>query len=76
MSRCPQGLKSGLYAAISPELLWLRGQPVTVCYRSTCVVVTIIDCNCQAYHSVDLFADAFRLLAPLSRGRIQVTISW
>jgi len=41
------------------------------------VVVKIIDCNCQAHGSIDLFADAFQQLAPLSAGRLRgVTISW
>jgi hypothetical protein len=41
------------------------------------VVVTIIDCNCQARRSIDLYADAFRKLSPLPAGRLRgVTISW
>jgi hypothetical protein len=67
----------GLYAAISPDLASLRGKRVRACYRGSCVVVKIIDCNCQATRSIDLFADAFRKLAPLSAGRLRgVTISW
>jgi rare lipoprotein A (peptidoglycan hydrolase) len=54
----------------------LRGKRVKVCYRSSCVVVTVIDCNCQARRSIDLYADAFRKIAPLSAGRLRVTISW
>jgi hypothetical protein len=38
--------------------------------------VKIIDCNCSARRSIDLYADAFRRIAPLSAGRIKVTISW
>jgi len=76
LSRCSGGLPGGLYAAISPDLLWLRGRQVQVCYESTCVVVRVADCNCQANQSIDLYADAFVQLAPLSRGRIPVTISW
>lgn len=71
------GRSGGLYAAISPDLGWLRGKAVRVCYRSSCVVVRIVDCDCQATRSIDLFADAFRRLAPLSAGRLRgVTISW
>lgn len=75
-SRCPRSAQNGLYAAISPDLEWLRGKDIRVCYKSSCVVVRVIDCNCQATRAVDLFADAFMRLAPLSRGRIPVTISW
>ena len=76
-SRCPRGRSGGLYAAISPDLASLRGKRVRACYRGSCVVVKIIDCNCQAHGSIDLFADAFQQLAPLSAGRLRgVTISW
>ena len=76
-SRCSRSHSGGLYAAISPDLESLRGKRVRVCYRSSCVVVTIIDCNCQATRSIDLYADAFRQLAPLSAGRLRgVTLSW
>jgi rare lipoprotein A (peptidoglycan hydrolase) len=57
-------------------LAQLRGKAVTVCYRSSCVVVRVIDCNCQAHRSIDLYSDAFRQLSPLGSGRIKVTISW
>jgi hypothetical protein len=41
------------------------------------VTVRIVDCNCQAHGSIDLFADAFVYLAPLSSGRLRdVTLSW
>lgn len=71
------GRSGGLYAAISPDLKSLRGKRVRVCYRGSCVVVKIVDCNCQARRSIDLFADAFRRLAPLSAGRLRgVTIQW
>jgi hypothetical protein len=77
VSRCPTVRQGGLYAAISPDLGWLRGKRVRVCYRASCVVVQIVDCNCRATRSVDLFADAFRRLAPLGSGRLRgVTISW
>jgi hypothetical protein len=39
--------------------------------------VTIIDCNCGAgANLIDLYSDAFERLAPLSRGRIAVTLAW
>jgi len=78
LSRCSRGFAGGLYAAISPDLLWLRGSPVQVCYEASCVNVTVIDCNCGpgVTKAIDLYADAFVRLAPLSRGRIPVTISW
>ncbi len=74
MSRCPVGFKNGLYAAISPDLASLRGHAISVCYGASCVVVTVVDCDCATTMGIDLFADAFRALAPLSRGRIPVTI--
>jgi hypothetical protein len=39
-------------------------------------MVTVIDCNCQATRSIDLYADAFGAISPLSAGRINVRISW
>jgi hypothetical protein len=39
--------------------------------------VRVIDCDCQAHRSIDLYGDAFRDLAPLSAGRLRgVTIKW
>jgi expansin (peptidoglycan-binding protein) len=70
------GRTDGLYAAISPDLGFLRGRAISVCSGASCVVVTVIDCNCQATKAVDLYADAFRQLAPLSAGRLRVTIRW
>jgi len=76
-SRCPRGRSGGLYAAISPDLASLRGKLVRACYRGSCVVVKIIDCLCSRLHGIDLFADAFVKLAPLSKGSLRgVTISW
>ena len=69
-SKCPHGYTGGLYAAISPDLARWRGDHVRVCYRASCVVVKIVDCDCQAFRSIDLFGDAFRHLAPLSAGRL------
>ena len=41
------------------------------------MTVTIIDCNCgPGANLIDLYADAFQRLAPLSRGRIPVTLAW
>lgn len=78
-SRChyryPDGPGDDLYAAISPDYAEWRGDQVLVCYRDACVTVTIIDCNCQAVQAIDLYADAFRKLAPLSAGRIRVNIT-
>ena len=76
LSRCSVGRTGGLYAAISPDLGFLRGRAISVCSGASCVVVTVIDCNCQATRAVDLYADAFRVLAPLSAGRLKVTIRW
>lgn len=75
LSRCPSGYSGGLYAAISPDLLYLRGKTVLVCATS-CVRVKVVDCDCQAKRAIDLFADAFMVIAPLSAGRISVTISF
>jgi hypothetical protein len=70
-------VSDGLYAAISPDLGFLHGKAVAVSYGGSTVVVTIVDCDCQAVRSIDLFADAFVKLAPLSAGRLHgVTISW
>jgi hypothetical protein len=71
------GFTGGLYAAISPDLGFLRGRAVKVSYGGSTVVVTIVDCDCQATRSIDLFADAFVQLAPLSAGRLrEVLLSW
>jgi hypothetical protein len=76
-SRCTRGYPGGLYAAIRRDLLGHRGDRARVCSGHRCVVVTIIDCNCGAgANLIDLYADAFGRLAPLSRGRIPVTLEW
>lgn len=73
-SRCTRGYSGGLYAAISPDLAYL-GKHLTICRGNACVDVTVIDCNCEAHHSIDLYSDAFRVIGNLSEGRIKVTIS-
>ena len=76
-SRCTAGHRSGLFAAIRRDLLAHRGERAKVCYRSRCVVVTIIDCNCGPHANlIDLYSDAFVRLAPLSKGRLPVTLEW
>lgn len=75
-SRCTRGHSGGLYAAIRRDLLFLRGKVISVC-SSKCIHVKVIDCNCGVHANlIDLYSDAFRLLAPLSAGRIRVTIHW
>lgn len=74
-SRCTRGYPaSGMYAAISPDLRAWTGRLVRVRYAGRSVVVRIVDCNCQAEHAIDLFAAAFRQLAPTSVGEITVTL--
>lgn len=76
-SRCTRGYPDGLYAAIRRDLLGHRGDRARVCSGSRCVVVTIIDCNCGPNANlIDLYSAAFSRLAPLSRGRIPVTLEW
>ena len=70
----------GLYAAAGPALRvgdW-RGSTVTVC-AERCIRVRLTDyCECYAgtdrERIVDLSDDAFRALAPLSRGLVRVTV--
>jgi len=78
VSRCTRGHPSGLYAAIRRDLLQHRGDRARVCVSvSRCVVAVVIDCNCgRNANLIDLYADAFRVLAPLSRGRLAVTLTW
>ena len=71
-SRCTRGYPSGLYAAISPDLSFLRGHRVEVC-AGACVTVLIVDCDCATTQGIDLYAEAFAKLAPLSRGVLTVT---
>lgn len=74
-SRCTAGYPSdGLYAAISPDLRTWTGRLVRVRYGGSTVTVRVVDCDCAAEHSIDLYAVAFRRLAPLSVGEITVTL--
>ena len=79
-SVCPRGYSGGMYAAAGPALRvgkW-RGRVVTVCASGRCVTVTLVDwCACGDGRVIDLFGDAFRRLAPLSRGTIRgVVVKW
>lgn len=77
-SRCTVGYPGGMYAAAGSELRhpgW-RGSRVQVCSGGRCVVVTLVDwCACAGARIIDLYSDAFRQLAPLSRGVIPVTVT-
>lgn len=68
-----------MYAAAGPALRvgdW-RGRTVRVCAGGNCVSVKLIDwCGCPSGRVIDLYSDAFRQLAPLSAGTLQVTVSW
>ena len=79
VSRCHHAYSGGMYAAAGAELRigkW-RGRKVTVCQGDQCVRVTLIDwCACAGDRVIDLYGDAFRRLAPLSAGRIRVTVRW
>jgi len=78
-SICTRGYPSGLYAAAGSELRtgdW-RGRRVRVTVGGRSVVVTLVDwCACRGERVIDLYAGAFRRLAPLSRGVVGVTVSW
>lgn len=78
-SRCTRGHPGGLFAAAGDELRtpgW-RGRRVTVTSGGRSVVVTLVDtCACRGARVIDLYADAFRRLAPLSRGVVRVEVSW
>jgi len=76
-SACTRGHSGGLYAAIRRDLLFLRGRTITVSSGGNSIYVKVIDCNCGPNANIiDLYSDAFRKLAPLSRGRIKVTVAW
>lgn len=71
----------GLYGAAGPALRsegW-RGSKVEVCHADRCVVVRLTDwCACRDRPGgptvIDLSPDAFRRLAPLSRGVVPVAV--
>jgi hypothetical protein len=66
-----------LYAAIRRDLLGHRGERARVCAGSRCVVVRVVDCNCgPGANLIDLYADAYQAIAPLSSGRTPVTLRW
>ena len=77
-SPCTAGHPGGLYAAAGPGLRvgdW-RGRQVTVSAGGRSVTVTLIDwCACPGGRVVDLYAEAFARLAPLSRGVIAVEVT-
>jgi hypothetical protein len=81
ISRCTAGYPADcLCAAAGPALRvgdW-RGRLVTVrASNGRTVPVRLVDCNCGSHANlIDLYAGAFERLAPLSRGRIAVTVSW
>lgn len=76
VSRCTYGVSDGMYAAIRRDLLFLLGRRVRVC-ADRCIEVTIIDCNCgPSANLIDLYSTAFLQLAPLSDGRVRVTVEW
>lgn len=80
-STCTAGAPaSGLYAAAGKALRvgkW-RGRKVTViASNGKRVVVTLVDtCACGKGRVIDLYASAFRRLAPLSKGVLRVTVKW
>jgi hypothetical protein len=74
---CTRGYPSGYYAAAGHALRvgYWRGRTVTVCAGS-CVRVILIDwCACRG-RLIDLYSVPFSKLAPLSRGVIDVRVSW
>lgn len=61
-----------LRRALGPD--W-RGRRVEVCRGTLCVVVALTDwCQCYGTRVIDLDSRVFALLAPLSRGLIDVKI--
>lgn len=76
-SPCTRGYPGGLYAAAGPALRvgdW-RGRVVLVSANGQSVRVRLIDwCACPNGRVLDLYADAFRRLAPLSQGLVKVTV--
>ncbi len=79
VSACHRAHAGGMYAAAGAELRvgdW-RGRRVSVCRGDTCVRVTLIDwCACAGDRVIDLYGDAYRRLAPLSKGVLRVSVRW
>jgi hypothetical protein len=77
-SACARGYPGGLYAAAGPALRvghW-RGRYVVVQRGSSRVTVQLVDwCACPQ-RVIDLYSAAFQHLGPLSRGVLNVTVSW
>lgn len=82
----PDGPGADLYAAAGPRLRqalgsnW-RNQRVTVSANGRSVTVVLADwCQCSkgtsSEKAIDLYADAFTRLAPLSSGVVRVQIAW
>ncbi len=80
-SACTRGYRGGLHAAAGPKVRAMlgsryRGQAVTVWAGIRRVRVTIVDwCACPGGRVLDLYADAFDNLAPLSRGTVAVRVT-
>lgn len=67
---------SGLYAAVPSWRFGDTPYRVRVTGNGRSVVVTVRDfCGCPGDRIIDLSADAFARLAPLSRGLLPVTVS-
>jgi hypothetical protein len=79
VSACHHQYSGGFYAAAGPALRvgdW-RGRAVRVCGGGGCVTVRLIDwCQCHGTRVIDLYSDAFLVIAPLSGGTTRVTVSW
>lgn len=77
-SACTAGYgPSDLVAAIDPTLGIAKGTRVTVTHEGSEVTVRIVDvCACAGSRVIDLTSGAFKRLAPLSAGRIRVTLAW
>jgi hypothetical protein len=78
-SPCHKDYGGGLYAAAGSEIRvgdW-RGRKVTVCAGGDCVRVTLVDwCACKGDRVIDLYGEAFRRLAPLGQGIVEVSVRW
>jgi len=59
--------------AIGPK--W-RGRVVTVRAGSRSVLVQLVDWCGSSSKTIDLYAAPFQRLAPLSRGVVEVSVSW